>query len=64
MDVERANHWFGFKQVPNRFMHFLILRAVILLGILETVFVSEKEDNRVRPVNFRVNWPKMVQRLR
>ena len=34
VDIERANHGFGLKQVPKRFMHFLVLRAVILLGIL------------------------------
>ena len=34
MDVECANHWFGLKEVPDRFMHLLILGAVILLRIL------------------------------
>jgi len=34
VDIERANHGFGLKQVPNRFMHFLVLHALILLGIL------------------------------
>src|SRR6266850_1123114 len=33
VDVERANYWFGLKQVPNRFMHLLVLGAVILLRI-------------------------------
>jgi len=34
VDGERANHWFGFQQVPNCFMHLVVLGAVILFGIL------------------------------
>ena len=34
VDIERANHGFGLKQVTNRVMHFLVLGAVILFGIL------------------------------
>jgi hypothetical protein len=34
VDVERANRWFGLKQVPNHFMHLLVLGVVILLRIL------------------------------
>jgi hypothetical protein len=34
MDIERANHGFGFQQVLNHFFYFLIFGTVINLRVL------------------------------
>jgi len=41
VNVERANHGFGLKVVPQRVVDLLVLLAVILLGILPCVPKAE-----------------------
>ena len=47
MDLERANHGFGVKKGPKRFLHFRVLRAVILLRILLCVPEAESQNSIV-----------------
>ena len=47
MDLEGANHGFGVKKGPKRFLHFRVLRAVILLRILSGVPKAEPQDSIV-----------------
>ena len=44
VDIERANHGFGLKQVTNRVMYFLVLGAVILFGILFSFPKAQCQD--------------------
>ena len=44
MHVERANHGFGLKVVPQRVVDLLVLLAVILLGILPCVPKAESQN--------------------
>ena len=47
MNLERANHGFGVKEVLKRFTHFWVLRAVILLRILFGIPEAESQDSIV-----------------
>src|SRR5438552_8994512 len=44
VNVERANHGFGLKVVPQRVVDLLVLLAVILLGILLCVPKAESQN--------------------
>jgi hypothetical protein len=44
VDLECANYGFGVKKWPNCFLHFRVLRAVILLRILSRVPEAKCHD--------------------
>ena len=47
VNVERANHGFGLKEVPYHFVHLLVLRSMIFLRVLFGVPKAQGQDTIV-----------------